>query len=106
MTHTITRDPGPENMNWQDLWHQADAQIRREIWGYYMASRDWAVRRRQALDRTDGHCERCGRAEPLQAHHRTYVRRFQEDPLDLQALCADCHVYLTGRSDLDPRRGV
>lgn len=60
----------------------------------YLKSPQWDRKRRKALFDAGYHCERCGKAKPLQAHHLTYKRIFNEKPEDLQALCFDCHRWV------------
>jgi hypothetical protein len=69
---------------------------------FYMASRDWARLKEQLRIRSHGKCERCRRAPYEETHHLTYERLGHEFLDDLQALCAPCHEYLSGKSDVDP----
>jgi 5-methylcytosine-specific restriction endonuclease McrA len=57
----------------------------------YMASQAWAARRAAALELAGHKCERCGAADRLTVHHRTYCRLGREAPADLQVLCPSCH---------------
>ncbi len=78
----------------------------REKYGRYLASREWALLKEQVHKRADGKCERC-RINPIDAvHHLTYVRKYQEDLADLQAICKPCHEFTHGKSDYDPRGPV
>jgi 5-methylcytosine-specific restriction endonuclease McrA len=97
---------------WQLLWtatrlDSRPALARREVWGRYMTSREWNVKRRAALARANGHCERCGHwSLTLQVHHLTYLRRFREWLEDLAVYCDGCHLFISAESDLDPRTMV
>lgn len=60
----------------------------------YLRSDKWNARRRAALHRANYRCELCSRAKPLQVHHLTYERIFEERPEDLRAVCDRCHKRL------------
>lgn len=61
----------------------------------FLASRTWFWLRKRALHRAGGACERCDATDPLDVHHRTYVRfGGQERPEDLQVLCHSCHAVM------------
>lgn len=54
--------------------------------------RAWRQRRRKVLERDGYRCRGCGRAGPLQIHHRTALEDGgSEEPDNLVALCRDCH---------------
>jgi 5-methylcytosine-specific restriction endonuclease McrA len=57
----------------------------------YLASEAWQLKRWDALERARFLCQRCGRSEATDVHHRTYVRLGHELPEDLVALCEICH---------------
>jgi hypothetical protein len=67
----------------------------------YMASREWAIKKRQIRERSDGKCERC-RAPQEATHHLTYERLGDEWLSDLLAVCSPCHEFLSGMRDDDP----
>lgn len=58
----------------------------------HLASRAWRLRRREAIERAGGKCERCGSTWRLTAHHKTYDRLGAELPEDLEVLCGACHI--------------
>lgn len=60
----------------------------------YLQGPEWDKRRREALRLADYRCEKCGEARPLQVHHLTYQRIFNESQADLQALCFPCHEWI------------
>lgn len=62
----------------------------------YLNSFEWDQRRRKALYLANYRCELCGKAKPLQVHHLTYERIFNERASDLQAVCDQCHRRLHG----------
>jgi hypothetical protein len=75
----------------------------------YLASREWAVLKRMVRERSYGACERCGagRLDPNESniaavHHLTYERIGHELLEDLLGVCAGCHAWLSGLSDIDP----
>lgn len=63
----------------------------------YLASVDWARRRRAVLQRAGGRCELCRRRRAHHIHHLTYARVGREPLSDLQALCQPCHESVHGR---------
>jgi 5-methylcytosine-specific restriction endonuclease McrA len=57
----------------------------------YMRSEEWQRMREYIFELRDGICEFCG--DPAtEIHHRTYERLGRELPIDLQALCKECHI--------------
>jgi len=74
----------------------------RERYQRYLASREWAVLKEQVRARSGGVCERCKKAPYEQTHHVTYARKYHERIDDLQAVCELCHLFVSGKSDLDP----
>jgi len=72
----------------------------------YLASRDWALKRREVRKRCNGWCERCGAGDMVAVHHLTYERKGRELLEDLQGLCSDCHAFQSGASDFDPLEAV
>jgi hypothetical protein len=60
----------------------------------YLQTDHWKRVRKEAIERAGHRCQLCNRhynEATLQAHHRTYDRRGQEEPGDLTVLCVDCH---------------
>lgn len=57
----------------------------------YLKSKQWAQRRKMALEHYGHKCETCGSMNRLQVHHRHYKTIFNEMPVDLQVLCCGCH---------------
>ena len=78
----------------------------------YLASREWAVLKRQVRERSGGRCERHKASEcpwtfrfiheATAVHHLTYERVGKEALEDLQHVCRDCHEFLSAESDHDP----
>lgn len=68
----------------------------------YLASREWALRKRSVRERSGGVCERCKMAPHTETHHLTYQNLGKEPLTDLLGVCRGCHAFLSGRSDLDP----
>lgn len=64
----------------------------------YLASPQWAQRRREVLGRAGGLCEIC--AQPAtQVHHLHYRNIGNEQRGDLMAVCRECHELIHARSD-------
>lgn len=68
----------------------------------YMASREWRLKRKVVMARTDGWCERCHSERIANVHHNTYERLGHEDDSDLMGLCKPCHEFLSAERDTDP----
>lgn len=61
----------------------------------YIRSREWNVRRKQALKDANYKCERCGiSGKKLEVHHLHYENLGEELPEDLIAVCRKCHLEL------------
>jgi 5-methylcytosine-specific restriction endonuclease McrA len=59
----------------------------------YLETDGWHARRDAARRRAGDRCQLCNTAHgALEVHHRTYERVGAEQPMDLTALCADCHA--------------
>lgn len=73
----------------------------------YYRSPYWNRVRGLLMYQRDGKCERCGSAEWLQAHHRTYAHLYSElsHMGDLELLCKGCHDGVTYSSRAGRGRG-
>lgn len=60
-------------------------------YGDYLRTQHWQRVREDTVRRAGRTCQLCNAEGPLEVHHRTYVRRGEERPDDLVALCAYCH---------------
>lgn len=69
----------------------------------YLASREWALKKRAVFQRSAGRCERCHIFKHTQTHHLTYERIGHEELTDLQGLCDGCHAFVSAKSDVDPK---
>lgn len=58
----------------------------------YMASPEWAARRKAKLAEAGYRCERCKARDELEVHHLSYERFGNEQPHELQVLCRSCHA--------------
>lgn len=63
----------------------------------YLQSDAWRVRRARTLMLAGGACQRCGRNQATDAHHKHYRTLGRERDGDLEALCARCHAAAHGR---------
>lgn len=70
----------------------------------YLASREWALKREAVRERSYGVCERCHFRKMDAVHHLTYARVGKEDLTDLLAICEPCHEFISGKTDVDPKR--
>ena len=57
----------------------------------YLQTPEWKARRAATIEYAGGSCMFCDSTRRLEAHHRTYQRRGNEEPRDLVALCHECH---------------
>jgi hypothetical protein len=58
----------------------------------YLRTPHWRSVRKQALQRAEGRCIICSRADTLEVHHRYYGRMGAERPADVTVLCSLCHT--------------
>src|SRR5712671_1523701 len=64
----------------------------------YLRTPEWTQKRDQTLERDGYHCRVCNSSENLHVHHRTYVRRGNENiNEDLTTLCRKCHEHFHQR---------
>lgn len=63
----------------------------------YLKTLEWQEKRDQALERDGYRCRNCNSNEKLHVHHRTYIRRGNEEINDLTTLCNDCHEHFHSR---------
>jgi hypothetical protein len=73
----------------------------------YLASREWALKREAVRQRSNNHCERCLVGPQDAVNHLQYSSSYEEpfpdEPLEwLQAICDECHAFLSAKSDEDP----
>lgn len=57
----------------------------------YLKTDHWQDLRKRSLKRAGYRCQTCNAKGVLHVHHRTYVRRGEEELSDLIVLCANCH---------------
>jgi hypothetical protein len=67
----------------------------------YLATPEWHARAEATYKRFGGRCALCNAPGDLQAHHRTYERRGEEELDDLTALCPGCHALFHEWRHLD-----
>jgi len=57
----------------------------------YMASKEWRIKRQEAIRTHLERCDVCGAKESLRVSHRHFKTLYKETPQDLDVLCPDCH---------------
>jgi 5-methylcytosine-specific restriction endonuclease McrA len=57
----------------------------------YLLSEEWAKIRNDLFQTRGKECQRCGSKNQIQVHHLTYDNWKNEEPQDLEILCAKCH---------------
>lgn len=67
----------------------------------YLKSPEWAANRRKVIQRSQGLCEGCREAEPVEVHHLSYDHVGDELLFELVALCKACHDKAHGHNDDD-----
>lgn len=86
-------------------------------YGQYLCSPEWKAKRQEAFEHFGATCNRCSMPrwlaeiaydQDLHVHHKTYVRRGDEEMDDLEVICRRCHEVETyGRSELRaPKRAT
>lgn len=58
----------------------------------YLRTDHWKEVRASALERAGHRCELCFAKNNLHVHHKTYIRKGMELPIDLIVLCCPCHT--------------
>ena len=67
----------------------------------YMNSAEWKARRRLVMERAQGLCEGCRRADATEVHHLSYEHLRHEFLFELVALCRDCHTRIHAKGDYE-----
>lgn len=57
----------------------------------YLQTDHWKRMRAKILRRDEYRCRLCNSQESIEVHHRSYVRLWCEDQIDLITLCDSCH---------------
>jgi len=65
--------------------------IEYDDYGDYLQSLEWKWKAWVVKAKAGFRCQVCNSRGILNAHHRTYDRKYHEDYDDLIALCSDCH---------------
>jgi len=94
----------------QEQREAAAEERSREWWARYnayLASPEWAGRRRRVLHRAQGMCEACGERRADHVHHTSYRHVGAEPLFELRAVCEACHEDITAmdRGELKPLEG-
>lgn len=79
----------------------AQEATRRDVYKRYLASPQWAAKRRAVLERENFVCQGCKTARAGEVHHLTYAHVGNELLFELVALCRTCHEAAHGASALD-----
>lgn len=70
----------------------------------YIRSDDWRQKAERAKKRAGYTCQVCNHGPSdgrlLEAHHRTYARLGNEQPLDITVLCDECHGLFSKHGNL------
>jgi hypothetical protein len=72
-------------------------KLRRIKYKEYLKSKKWRDFKNALLKARGNCCEKCGQVKPLDAHHMTYKRLFNELPEDILLVCRPCHQKIHGR---------
>ncbi len=80
-------------MNWREIRNE------REKYHAYLCSEEWGKLRAAILQRSGGTCEKCQLRPMVHVHHQTYIRKYNELPSDLLAVCDECHNRIHGHLD-------
>ena len=70
------------------------ASLNNISYAQYLNSWHWSCVRKKALEAAKERCQVCNTGPPethIEVHHRTYIRRGQEEPEDVTVLCGKCH---------------
>jgi Pyruvate/2-oxoacid:ferredoxin oxidoreductase delta subunit len=74
---------------------QAQRAVSPEQYQAYIRSEDWRQKAERAKKRAGYRCQVCNHGTSdgrlLEAHHRTYERLGNEQPMDITVLCDECH---------------
>lgn len=79
----------------------AQEATRRDAYRRYLASPQWAAKRRAVLERENFTCQGCRSSRACDVHHLTYAHIGNELLFELVALCRTCHETAHGGSSLD-----
>lgn len=76
-----------------------------EKYDAYLQSETWKIRRAMVFERDGNRCVLCNSKEkPLNCHHRTYDRCYNERLSDLTTLCRTCHARFENKLPPVPRK--
>ncbi len=70
----------------------------------YLHTEHWHEVQKVVYERNGGNCERCHNNDIQHVHHAHYHSLWHEldDPTSVIGVCAECHLYLHGKSTYDP----
>lgn len=63
----------------------------------YLKSKQWADIKLDLFATRGEKCERCPSTYKVVPHHLTYKNLYNEQPKDLELLCAGCHAFVHGK---------
>jgi hypothetical protein len=79
----------PTAPDWPTVAPERVAQLAAMSYEDYLRTPEWQAKADAAKRRAGHRCQVCNRPGVLNAHHRTYERRGDEEPGDLVVLCGD-----------------
>ncbi len=88
---------GVEPLLWdRNLEQHGQGPLWWEKYNAYLATEEWAERRRRVIDRCGGTCEGCRNRPVEHVHHLTYDHVGNELLFELVGLCLRCHRVAHG----------
>jgi len=67
----------------------------------YLTTAKWQDLRTKRLAIDNYTCQQCGIRKPLEVHHITYARLFNENIEDLVSVCRECHQLIHNKYGYD-----
>jgi len=65
-----------------------------ENYSEYIGSKEWGMKRQEALNYYGSRCNVCLSTNQLHVHHRSYENFGNEEITDIVVLCLRCHAYV------------
>lgn len=97
----VPTDKMVKQIDWSVGWGVLNNVEWKKRYSQYLESDKWKLIRSKKILEAGGKCQDCGGVYVnLQVHHLHYNRVGNEEMIDLQALCANCHI----RADNERKR--